>query len=59
MAADLVSTATASILTGINSTSITNAAVSGDLESSTQNGQTFVSLAAVRALARTAGIQPR
>lgn len=59
MAADLVSTAAAAVLTGINSTSITNAAVSGNLEYTTQNGQMFVSLAAVRALARAAGITPR
>jgi hypothetical protein len=59
MAADLVSTATASILTGVNSTSITNACVSGDLEYTTQGGQMFVSLAAVRTLARAAGINPR
>ena len=59
MAADLVTAATASILTGVNSTSITNAAVSGNLEYTTQNGQMIVSLAAVRALARAAGITPR
>jgi hypothetical protein len=59
MAADLVSTATASILTGVNVTSVSNACVSGDLEYTTQGGQMFVSLAAVRTLARGAGVQPR
>lgn len=57
MATDLVSTATASIATGVNMTSLTNACVSGRLEYTTENGQMFVSLAAVKALARAAGIR--
>lgn len=55
-----MSIANASIATGINSTSITNAAVSGNLDyATTPGGQMLVSLAAVRALARAAGIQSR
>jgi hypothetical protein len=57
---DIVTTATAALVTGVNMTSITNAAVSGKLEYATApNGDRLVSLAAVRALARAAGIQPR
>lgn len=56
--ADIVSIANASIATGINSTSITNAAVSGRLDYTTApGGQLLVSLAAVRALAAAAGIR--
>jgi hypothetical protein len=57
---DIVTTATAALVTGVNMTSITNAAVSGNLEYTTApSGDLLVSLAAVRALARAAGIQPR
>ncbi len=59
MATDLVSIATAAIVTGINSTSISNAAVNGDLEHTLQDGQMFVSLAAVRKLARAAVVTTR
>lgn len=57
MASDSVSTGTASIATGVNMTSITNACVSGTLEYTSEDGQMFVSLAAVKALARAVGIR--
>ena len=59
MTADRVSVAAASILTGINMTSLTNACVSGSLTYTTQNGQMFVLLADVRALARASGIKTK
>lgn len=60
MAADLVSTANASLATGINMTSVTNACVSGNLEYTlAPDGQMLVSLEEVRALARAAGITRR
>lgn len=57
--ADQVMVFQASKVTGINMTSITNAAVSGDLEWTMHtNGQMVVSLSAVQALAAAAGIRP-
>lgn len=56
--ADIVTTFEAALATGVNATSITNAAVSGRLDYTTApGGQLLVSLAAVRALAAAAGIR--
>lgn len=55
---DAVTIATAAFTTGINMTSVTNAAVSGSLAYTTApDGQMLVSLADVRTLAAAAGIR--
>lgn len=55
--ADIVTTSTAALATGINMTSITNAAMSGRLDYTTPTGDLLVSLAAVKRLAAASGIR--
>ncbi|MGJ9371818.1 hypothetical protein [Nesterenkonia sp. CF4.4] len=55
---DQVSIYRAAKLSGVNMTSVTNAAVSGRLEYTTdKDGRMLVSLSAVRALAAAAGVR--
>lgn len=57
---DAVTIATAAFTTGINMTSVTNAAVSGSLAyTRASDGRMLVSLADVKALAAGAGIRVR